>query len=45
MNKLFSKLIERIIGDWLIRTYLPWLTKPVGVAIVVILAALIGLII
>jgi hypothetical protein len=44
MNKHFIKLIERIIGDWLIRRYLPWLNTPAGVVIAVIIAVLIGFI-
>jgi hypothetical protein len=42
MNKLFSKLIERIISDWLIRRYLPWLNTPVMLVIVFTAAILIG---
>ena len=44
VNKLFSKLIERIISDWLIRRYLPWLGTPVMLVIVFTIAILIGFI-
>ena len=42
MNKPFSKLIKRIISDWLIRRYLPWLDTPVMLVIVFTAAILIG---